>query len=160
MAIVNKKTGETTYIGMVLYVRGTFRMDTSMDEVLIWNAETKTVSIKYIMGDTWATVDASPETKQAYYDSIRDRQAEIELENIDAKKQSLQVGSTVKVVRGRNVPLNTIAKITRLVEAPRFTMIHLDNGLKTYSQNVVIDYNGQWVEPLIYIERTSYFQAI
>lgn len=160
MAIVNRKTNETSHIGAVLHVRGTFRMDMSMDEVFIWHPKTKTVSIEYICGDTWAEVDASPETRQAYYDSIRDMQKEYDRINLERKAKSIQVGSIIKVVRGRKVPKGTIAEVLRIESTTNYTMIFLSNGLVTYDKNVSIRYNGEFIEPLIYIEKTFYFQAI
>lgn len=160
MAITNTKTGEIRAIGCVLYVRGTFRCDTSMDEVLIWHPDTKTVSTEYIMGDTWAKVDASQETKDAYYKMVQDHAAHLETVNAERKLKSLREGCRVKVVKGRKVPIGTIARVSRIIETSAYTMLILDNGLKTYDQNVLVEYQGEYIEPMIYIESSFFFQAI
>lgn len=160
MAIVNKTLNTEEYVGMVLRVRGTFRMDVSMDEVLIWDPIHKVAFVEYIMGDTWANVDASEEVKAEYYQSIVDRQNELDQLNNESLLKSIRVGAEIKVVRGRKVPKGLIG-IVKLIHNGNFgESILLEDGTWVSSKNVQVNYKGQFVEPETYIERKFFFQAI
>lgn len=148
MAIVNNKTGETRAVGLVLHVRGTFRLDTSMDEVMVWNRDTKNYSVEYLCGDWFATVDANDEVLNEYRQSIQDQiKRNDELDAIEALK-CLRVGATVKVIKGRKIKIGTIAKVLRIIQGDHYEMVFLDNGLVTYSNNLDIEFNGEFIAPL------------
>lgn len=160
MAITNKRLGTVEHVGMVLKVRGTFRQDTSMDEVLVWHPETGRTSYVYLCGDTFAEVDASDEIKQAYRDSVRNYALELIALNDENRLKSVQVGSVIRVVGGRKTPKGTIAKVVAKRVEPHYTMLILDNGMATYESNVLVQYNGEFIEPIVYVQRTFYFDAV
>lgn len=161
MAVYNRKTGEQKHVGMVLHVRGTFFMDTSMDEVLIWNPDNKSTFTIRLCGDEWfAEKDASAEIIEAYYSMIRNLQEECDKENAESILKSVRVGATIKVVRGRLVKKGTISKVKSIYQGPGYTTIYLEDGSKTYSNNVLVEYRGEFIEPLVPVNRTFFFQAV
>ncbi len=158
MSMFNTKTGEEKSKGLILHVRGTFRMDMSMDEVLIWDPETNACSIEYLCGDWYAEVDASEKTIKNYYSSIRSRQLVLDDINTKAKKLELKVGSKIKVIRGKNIEKDYIGHITKVFN-DNYNTIFVD-GKRTYARNVQIEVNGLFKDPQTYVKQVLYFQAI
>jgi hypothetical protein len=160
MAIVNKKLNTAKHVGMILHVRGTFRMDTSMDEVLIWNPETKSSFVEYIMGDSWAEVDASDEIKAEYRQSIVNRQKECDFLNAESVLKSIRIGATVLVVRGRKVPKGKISVIQKIEDFGYGKVVFLDDGTYTYDRNVQVLYKNEFIEPELPMNYHFFFQAV
>lgn len=160
MSVFNKRLGTNEHVGMVLHIRGTFRMDTSMDEVLIWNPLTKSSFVEYISGDTFAEVDASEEVKLAYRQSIIDHQKHLDSLNAENLLKSIRVGSEVLVVRGRKVPKGKSGVVSKIYDNGTYKTLVLDDGTRVYDNNVQVKFGDDFIEPEIYIERTFFFQAI
>ena len=160
MAIINTETNITSHSGMVLHVRGTFRMDTSMDEVLIWDPIREIAFTEYIMGNTWAEVDASDEIKAQYRQSIVDRQKECDFLNAESVLRSIRVGATVLVVRGRKVPKGKISVIQKIEDFGYGKVVFLDDGTYTYDRNVQVLYKDEFIEPELPMNYHFFFQAV
>lgn len=160
MSIYNRSTKEETHKGMVLHVRGTFKMDMSMDEVLIWDPSTKSCFTKTICGDWYAEVDASDEVKAQYYKLIQDTAEHYKKLNAEARLKDFHVGCEIKVVRGRKVPLNTVAKVTSISKTQFGDKLNLNTGISVWAKNCHILVDGSFTEAICYYQRDFYFQAI
>ncbi len=160
MALTNKRLGLTEHVGMILHVRGTFTMDTSMDEVLIWNPETKSPFTQLISGDTFAEVDASDELKLEYRQFVMNHQLKIDELNRVSKLRTIKAGSVVKVVRGRKVAKGTVFTVKKVVESSYGNLVFLDDSTFTYESNLEIEFEGKFIEPEYFVERKFYFQAV
>jgi len=140
MAIYNRKTKERKYIGDVISDRGTFRMDTSMDEVVIWNWDKMCTETIYLCGyDEYIErgYKMSEETKKAYYAYQEMWEAKRAMMHKREMERALKKGEMVKVVRGRKVPLNTIGEVFFIKEGISITTITIgiidEDGNKHYT---------------------------
>lgn len=147
MGIRNSKTGEVTHQGLVLSIRDVNILDMYADEVLAWDPVNQKTTAHTIMGDHYATVDATPEVKDQYNAFLLKKNEEYLARVAELKLKTLKVGATVKVVRGRKVPKGTVAVIRDIRTSANYTMIVLDNGQATYKQNVEILVGDVFVEP-------------
>jgi len=153
MAIFNRVTGERTYIGLIISERGTFRLDTSMDEVVVWNVQKQHAETIYLgQGDEHVErgQDLSPENLEQYNQYTR-RQHDLRmLANADRLVRTLAIGSTIRVVHGRNVPTNTIGVVNRILKASKFIqLVFVDKEgveFKTYARNIEMQVNGEFTD--------------
>jgi len=153
MAIKNRVTGEKTYMGMIISERGTFRMDTLMDEVVVWNGEKQCPETIYL-GQCDEHVergqDLSPENLEQYSQWEKKQYQKLLLKAADKLARTLVVGSTVKVVHGRNVPINTVGVVVSIFKASNFTQLRIVTAggieYKTYTRNVDMLVNGEFTD--------------
>lgn len=114
MAIYNTKTGERKLEGCVISERGTFRMDTSMDEIKYWNREKGHPDVMYLSQGDWHVErgsDLSSEIQDFLWKYEADLRIKAEARALEREARTLKIGSTVRVVRGRKVPKGTQGKV-------------------------------------------------
>lgn len=107
----------TTHEGLVLATRERNGYDDSDFYAVVWDPENKTVgTVEYASTRYWtyansATPDATPEVLvevEAWLADQRDRQVEY-MAAVDASE--IRPGVTVEVVKGRKVPVGTVAEV-------------------------------------------------
>lgn len=108
---------ETTYVGKVLELREMNGYDDSDFYAKVWDDEqNKPIEVMYASTRGWtypngANVDATPEV-QAKYAAYKQAQHDQYLAAAAAKeKLTVAVGKSVKVVKGRKVPVGTVGKV-------------------------------------------------
>lgn len=152
MAIYNTKTKERKWEGCVISERGTFRMDTSMDEIKVWDKEKQAPYVFYLAQCDWYVErgsDLTDENRKEYNAYLEKRKQYILKVEQERFKKSLKKGDEVKVIKGRKVPIGTVgivffitdgiygAKIGILVNEEIKYYTYLDNIERTNG----IDFN-------------------
>lgn len=108
---------ETTHVGLVLRVWEQNGRDDSDFYAEVWNPETgRPESIQYASTRGWtypngATVDATPEVLAAYAAWCQRVDAERRAAEAAREAATPRFGKTVRVVKGRKVPVGTVAEV-------------------------------------------------
>jgi hypothetical protein len=107
----------TTHVGLVLSTGEHNGYDDSDFYAIVWNpVEKKTEKIQYATTRGWtypnsATVDATPEVCAEYEAWVAHQQVEAQIRRQSREVRVPRVGTTVKVVKGRKVPVGTLATV-------------------------------------------------
>lgn len=118
MAITHLDTGTVTHAGAVVSIKQWHRWETEHRAAVVWTGETlEDVSLSAWhdggAGSTWAeaTIDATPETQAAVkaYQAALD--AKIRADAMARDAVVPKVGRTVKVVKGRKIPVGTVGVV-------------------------------------------------
>lgn len=142
-----KRNNETTHTGLVVSLY-TSTFDCGYDtayHATVWNWKTmQTDSICY--GTTRddkpynAEVDATPEVQRAYSIYLKSFQLKREIEKgLKETATANRVGYTIRIARGKLVPIGTIGVITHIMETQYGTMIFIKDESnkqhRTYPKN-------------------------
>lgn len=129
--------GKVAYEGCVLGLVEENHPEYSDFFAVVWDEETQTV-FKDWYGTTlcasmgWAKVDATPEVIEKANAYMRPIVRECLREKIEARLSAIKAYKTVKVVKGRKVPIGTVAQVKRVVEARYGTCVVIEvNGTDT-----------------------------
>lgn len=107
---------ETTYQGLVLDLGEYNGRDDSDFYAVVWDRDNKcTKRVEYASTRGWtypngASVDATPEVLAEYEAYCKEKQAQIEAQRQQAEAQTPRKGKTLKVVKGRKVPIGTVGE--------------------------------------------------
>lgn len=135
---------ETKYVGRVLstYERN-FAGDSDFYAAVI-NEDFSIEHIEYASTRGWsycnyAEIDASIELRRQAYEALLPATLKRAVELAGMNRQP-KVGSTVRVVKGRKVPLGFTDTVKIILRERHYTMLCLSTGVATYIENVeVID---------------------
>ena len=109
---------------------------------LFWNPETDETYTKCVRDYDYS--DCSRDDDELYYMPIDEKVRKAYRDKIRRKLQLVEVGDTVKVVKGRKVPIGTVAKVVDVREwrdcwgRVQTRYAYLDNGMKTSETNCEI----------------------
>lgn len=116
----------TTYVGAVIDVYERNMYDDSDFYAVVWDEPSQSVkTIEYATTRGWcypngATVDATPEVLAKFRTYCAARILEASLAQYKRHANRPAVGDTVMVVRGRKVPLGTIARVVHVQDNPYY----------------------------------------
>lgn len=112
------KDGKESYKGQVIRIDNHMWLDGMEDEhAVVWdtdNHKEERIQVGYrgidcqnLMGDSYATVDATDEIKRDILRTLKRRAQYAFAESVKEYKRTIRRGSHVKVVRGRKIPKGT-----------------------------------------------------
>lgn len=111
-----------THHGVVISKYENNGYDDSDYYAIVWNSEQNNFHhIRYATTRAWtylndATIDATPEVLKAYQEKLEENRIKLE-ERENAERAKMPVaGKTIRVVKGRKIPIGTIAKVFWLGE--------------------------------------------
>jgi len=149
-----RKNKDKDYTGFILRVRHAFKLDHHCEEITAWDDELGR-PVEYVngQGSTYQKMDASEEVIAKYYAWQDKRNKELEAREKEWNLGVVDHGKVVRVVgskRVKNVGLQgevTAVYPTQFGTNAVYFRTTDGKALKTYTKNVQVLVNGEWVDP-------------